>query len=169
MTSAKQPDRQRDNCGNQAQRVIAIPSSITDFAGWVRFFQQLTYMRYLAVSVAALAVDLGLFLLLLHSGLFSMASSAIGYSVGIGVHWFLSSRTVFQNRVSDRGSAARTQQKAMFAMSAVLGLATTTAIVGGGEWLGLDPRIAKLVAIAIAFQITYWLRNILIFRAARTV
>jgi hypothetical protein len=50
----------------------------------------------------------------------------------------------------------------------LLGLATTTAIVGAGEWLGADPRLAKLVAIGISFQLTYLLRNVLIFRTNRT-
>ena len=129
--------------------------------------RKLTYFRYLIVSVSALVVDLGIFLLLLQSGVASMAASAIGYSVGILVHWYLSSRKVFHDRVSERGSAERTQQKAMFVISALLGLAVTTAIVGLGEWQGLDARIAKLVAIGISFQLTYLLRNVLIFRSAR--
>jgi putative flippase GtrA len=172
MTSAKLPDAQSTERRQQGRResdaVPAVPPSVFDIGGWFNFFRQLTYMRYLVVSVGALAVDVGLFLLLLQAGLVSMAASAIGYSVGIAVHWFLSSRTVFQDRVSDRGTAERTQQKAMFLMSALLGLATTTAIVGFGDWIGIDARIAKLAAIAVSFQLTYLLRNLLIFRAART-
>lgn len=132
------------------------------------FLRKLTYFRYLIVSVSALAVDMGLFLLLLQAGMASIAASAVGYSVGILVHWFLSSRKVFHDRVSERGSAERTQQKAMFVMSALLGLAVTTAIVGLGDWMGLDPRLAKLAAIGVSFQMTYFLRNILIFRNSRT-
>jgi putative flippase GtrA len=176
MTSAKQPDvlddgrkKQRRQKGRRhADAAPSVPPSLTDIAGWVRLFRQLTYMRYLVVSVTALAVDLGLFLLLLKLGMNSVSASAIGYSVGIAVHWFLSSRKVFQDRVSERGTAERTQQKAMFLMSALLGLGCTTAIVGLGGWLGIDARIAKLVAIIVSFQLTYLLRNVLIFRAART-
>ncbi len=173
MTSAKQPDqrteadRRQDGRRENDASPLRLPS-LNDIPGWLQFFRQLTYMRYLVVSVTALAVDMGLFLLLLQIGTQSMAASAIGYSVGIFVHWFLSSRKVFQDRVSERGTAERTQQKAMFVMSALLGLATTTAIVGAGEWMGIDPRIAKLVAIAVSFQLTYVLRNVLIFRNSRT-
>jgi putative flippase GtrA len=131
--------------------------------------RKLTYFRYLIVSVSALAVDMGLFLLLLQAGMASIAASASGYSVGILVHWFLSSRKVFHDRVSERGSNERTQQKAMFVMSALMGLIVTTVIVGLGDYMGLDPRIAKLAAIAVSFQLTYFLRNILIFRNSPAV
>lgn len=166
MASAKQPDRRKAD-RRQLDGGLVIPRSAGDVAGWVRFFRQLTYMRYLVVSIGALAVDLGLFLLLLQMGMLSMAASAIGYSAGIVVHWFLSSRKVFGDRVSDKGTSERTQQKAMFAMSAVLGLGMTTAIVGAGDALGFDPRIAKVVAIGVSFQLTYMLRNVIIFRSAK--
>jgi putative flippase GtrA len=127
------------------------------------------FLRYVVVSVGALATDMGVFLALLELGLLSMAASAVGYSVGILTHWVLSSRTVFQDRVSDKGTAARTQQKAMFLASALLGLLMTVAIVGTGAALGIDPRLAKIVAIVISFLLTYALRNIVIFRQAPSV
>ena len=172
MTSARQPDERQGDRRRGARRagdvLSAVPFKFTDIAGWMGFFRQLTYMRYLVVSVAALAVDLALFLLLLSAGVMAVVASALGYSLGILVHWLLSSRKVFHDRVSERGSAERTQQKAMFVMSALLGLGVTMGIVGLGEWLGLDPRVAKLVAIGVSFQLTYFLRNIIIFRSART-
>ena len=126
--------------------------------------QASTYVRYFAVSLGALAVDLGVFLALLSVSLASVPASAIGYSTGILAHWVLSSRKVFSDRVSARGTTARTQQKAMFVISALLGLLVTMAIVAGGSFIEVDPRISKLVAIAVSFQLTYLLRNILIFR-----
>ncbi|MEP7348336.1 MAG: GtrA family protein [Sphingorhabdus sp.] len=123
-----------------------------------------TYIRYFVVSLGALAVDVGIFLTLLSGGVASVAASAAGYTVGILAHWILSSRKVFRDRVSERGTTARTQQKAMFVMSALLGLLATIAIVGGGNAIGLDPRISKLVAIGVSFQLTYFLRNLVIFR-----
>jgi putative flippase GtrA len=167
MTSAKQPDRRVASRRNEDRGALTVPRSISDLTGWIAFFRQLTYMRYLAVSVAALAVDLGLFLLFLRIGAASMAASAIGYSFGIAVHWFLSSRKVFGDRVSDKGTAERTQQKAMFVISALIGLGMTTAIVGAGDAMGIDPRIAKFVAIGVSFQLTYLLRNVIIFRPTK--
>lgn len=126
------------------------------------------FLRYVAVSVGALATDMGVFLALLEAGLPSVAASAIGYSVGILAHWILSSRKVFHDRVSDKGTTARTQQKAMFLASALLGLLMTVLIVGAGTALGMDPRLAKMVAIVISFLFTYALRNIVFFRQAPT-
>lgn len=123
-----------------------------------------TYIRYFVVSLGALVVDVIVFLALLNTGVTSVAASAIGYSTGILAHWMLSSRKVFSDRVSERGTMARTQQKAMFVMSALLGLLVTMAVVGGGNAMDIDPRLSKLIAIAISFQLTYFLRNLLVFR-----
>ncbi|MEK6541356.1 MAG: GtrA family protein [Pseudomonadota bacterium] len=122
------------------------------------------WMRYVFASVMALATDAGLFLILLGTGMSAWSASAIGYSSGILVHWLVSSRIVFADGAATRGSDERTKQKALFALSALIGLAITTAIVGGGETAGLDARIAKLVAIAVSFQATYLLRARVVFR-----
>ena len=169
MTSVKQPNLQtqerRQGERREGDTLPAVPTSALDIAGWIAFFRQLTLIRYVVVSVAALAVDMGVFLALLKTGMVSPIAAAIGYGVGIIAHWTLSSRKVFQDRVSDRGTRERTQQKAMFAVSALLGLVVTMSIVGVGDALGLDPRIAKVMAIGISFALTYLLRNIVIFRA----
>jgi putative flippase GtrA len=170
MTSARQPDERqgdRRRGGRRAGDVaLVIPTSASDIAGWLRFFRQLTFLRYVVVSIGALAVDMAVFLALLQTGLPSPIAAAIGYSVGIAAHWMLSSRKVFQNRVSDRGTRERTQQKGMFVVSALLGLIVTMSIVGIGDGLGIDPRIAKVMAIGMSFVITYLLRNVVVFRPA---
>lgn len=124
------------------------------------------FLRYVAVSIGALAADMIVFLLLLETGMPGTAASAVGYSVGIFAHWILSSRKVFHDRVSEKGSAARTQLKAMFLASALIGLVLTIIVVGAGTALGIDARIAKVVAIATSFLLTYLLRNVVIFRQA---
>jgi putative flippase GtrA len=168
VTSVKQPDRRDSERRTGARRAndapAAVPESVFDVLGWVSFFRKLTFIRYGIVSVGALAVDLGIFLALLQSGMLSALAAAIGYAVGILAHWMLSSRKVFQDRVSDRGTRERTQQKAMFVVSALLGLVLTMAVVGAGEMLGVDPRIAKVFAIGLSFILTYMLRNVVIFR-----
>lgn len=168
VTSVKQPDRRDADRRIEARRAIdappSIPESAWDIQGWIAFFRQLTFIRYGVVSVIALAVDLGIFLALLQSGMLSALAAAVGYAVGILAHWMLSSRKVFQDRVSGRGTRERTQQKAMFVVSALLGLVLTMAIVGAGEIMGIDPRIAKVFAIGLSFLLTYMLRNVVIFR-----
>ena len=121
------------------------------------------FVRYLAVSVGALAVDFGSFLALLALGVLATPAAAVGYSLGILAHWFMSSRAVFQDRVATRGGA-RSRQKALFVVSALVGLGLTTLIVGAGQWTGVDPRAAKLAAIAISFAVTWMIRAKVVFR-----
>ncbi|MHA6332278.1 GtrA family protein [Qipengyuania sp. CAU 1752] len=125
--------------------------------------KDIVLVRYLLASVGALAVDIGSFLALLAGSVPAVLASAIGYSLGILAHWLLSSRTVFTGRVAERG-AGRTRQKALFVGSALAGLALTTAIVGMGELAGIDPRIAKLLAVGASFALTWLLRSKVVFR-----
>jgi putative flippase GtrA len=121
--------------------------------------------RYLAASIGALAVDVGAFLGLMAIGMAAGPASAAGYSLGIAGHWLLSSRAVFSDTVAARGRG-RTVQKTLFVISALAGLALTTAIVTLGERAGFDPRAAKLVAIAASFTLTYVLRARVVFKDA---
>ena len=84
-------------------------------------------------------------------------------SPGIAVHWLVSSRKVFTDSVARQGPA-RTRQKALFVGSALVGLAVTTGVVAGASALGLDPRLAKLVAVAASFAVTWLLRDSVVFR-----
>lgn len=124
---------------------------------------RLTYGRYVMASVAALAVDIGLFLALMHLGLPAMAASALGYGAGLMVHWLLSTRFVFDEGMDSRG-AERARQKSLFVVTGLIGLCITSAIVGGCDLMGMDPRLAKIVAVAISFQATYLARRTAIFR-----
>lgn len=127
---------------------------------------EIRWLNYLLASVLALGSDAGLFLLLLDAGLSPVTASATGYCAGILVHWMVSSRLVFADGAAARGTGERHRQKLLFVGSALVGLAVTTAIVGGGSGLGLDPRLAKLAAIIVSFQTTYLLRRHIVFRAA---
>jgi len=120
-------------------------------------------IRYLLASVGALAVDMTCFLALLSLGMWPTSASAAGYCAGIVAHWLLSSRAVFADAVAARG-AARTRQKAMFVVSALLGLALTSGIVWAGDGAGIDPRLAKLAAIGCSFTLTWVLRKKVVFR-----
>ena len=125
--------------------------------------RQVVLVRYLGASVIALGCDMASFLLLLELGLAPGLAAALGYALGIAVHWIVSSRKVFTDSVAARG-AARTRQKALFVVSALIGLGVTTAIVGLGTHFGLDPRLAKLVAIGASFTVTWLLRDVVVFR-----
>ncbi len=122
-----------------------------------------TILRYLLASIGALAVDMGAFLALLALGLWPVLASTIGYVLGIVAHWILSSRTVFTQSVADE-RGARNRQKALFVGSALVGLALTAMIVGTGSALGLDSRLAKIVAVGASFVATWLLRKQVVFR-----
>ena len=126
--------------------------------------RDIRFLRYILASVGSLAVDVASFLALMALAVAAAPASAVGYSLGIVTHWLLSSRAVFQDSVAQRGYA-RTRQKAMFVISALIGLALTTAIVASGVWAGIDPRLAKLVAIGVSFMVTWLLRSKIVFRS----
>lgn len=121
------------------------------------------FIRYLLASIGALAVDMGLFLALLAMGMWPAWAGAVGYCAGIAAHWIMSSRAVFVGSVAD-GGMARQRQKALFVGSALVGLALTTLVVWAGHAAGMDPRLAKLAAIAISFAATWLLRSRVVFR-----
>lgn len=127
-----------------------------------RLVSQAAPSRYLAASAVALAFDMGSFLLLLAVGVAAAPASALSYSLGILVHWFISSRAVFVSGVADRGPA-RTRQKALFVVSALVGLALTAGIVGLGSAIGVDPRLAKIAAVGVSFVATWLLRARIVF------
>jgi putative flippase GtrA len=120
------------------------------------------YTRYIGASVVSLAVDFGLFMTALTLGMPPALAAATGYVSGIATHWAISSRLVFAAQVADSATGRR-QQQAMFVLSALVGLGITTGIVGLGSRYGLDPRIAKGVAVVVSFQATYVLRRKLVF------
>ncbi len=126
--------------------------------------RDIRFVRYVCASVGALAVDVGSFLALLSLDVAAAPASAVGYSFGIIAHWLMSSRAVFQDNVA-AGGIARTRQKALFVVSALLGLALTTMIVGFGDWSGIDPRIAKGAAVIVSFLATWLIRSRIVFRA----
>lgn len=124
-------------------------------------FDQL-YIRYVGASAASLGLDFALFTAALSAGVPPALAAAFGYVAGIACHWLLSSKLVFAGQVAS-DSAARRRQQALFVLSALVGLGITTGIVGIGSRYGLDPRIAKGIAILVSFQATYVLRKKVVF------
>lgn len=120
------------------------------------------YLRYVAVSAVALGIDIGVFLILIAAGALPALGSGLSYLVGMVAHWLLSSRLVFGAYLAQEGTG-RTKQQGLFFISALAGLLITMVIVGAGDWMGLDPRLAKLVAVAVSFNATYLMRRKIVF------
>lgn len=117
---------------------------------------------YLGASIVALGVDMGCYLLLLRLGTMAMVAAALAYGLGVVAHWWMSSRAVFVGHLAAPGRD-RLRQKALFAGSALIGLAATAAVVGLLAMLGVDARLAKLAAIAVSFALTWLARQRCVF------
>jgi putative flippase GtrA len=120
--------------------------------------------RYLAVSVAALAVDYGLLVALTELGhIHYLTSSVLSYCTGAVLAYVLSVTLVFSHRrVTDR----RLEFLAFFAIG-LLGLAATQVmLVAGVDGLGLNYMQAKIVAIGVSFALNYLARRALLFTTA---
>lgn len=122
-----------------------------------------TFARYFASSGMALGVDATSFFTLVALGAPPGPASALGYSIGIVAHWLITSRAVFPDDVAERGPA-RTKQKVLFVLSALIGLAITTGIVSGGAAMGVNLVLTKGVAVVLSFTANWLLRRRVVFR-----
>ena len=119
---------------------------------------------YLAVSAVALALDLGVYWLLLGLSLMPALAAVIGYSLGLVVHYLLASRLVFASRLLKRGLSAEAPTFAKYAATGIAGIALTAAIVAiGTDMLSWSAIGAKLVATACAFVAVFLMRRCLVF------
>lgn len=118
-------------------------------------------------SASGTIVDLGSFLLLYSAGMLAGFAAVIGYALGTLVHWLISSRVVFPDRLAAAG-LERGGQQAMFLVSAIVGLGLTAAIVTGADAAGFDPRLAKLGAMLASFLIVWLLRLRVVFRERKS-
>jgi putative flippase GtrA len=83
-----------------------------------RFGLDRSFAGYVGVSAAALAADFACLDRMLIAGVDESVAAALAYSLGIALHWLLSTRFVFPRETASRGSAARQRQKLLFAGSA---------------------------------------------------
>ncbi|PJG48241.1 polysaccharide biosynthesis protein GtrA [Sphingobium sp. LB126] len=133
---------------------------------WVRYMAgplnaiigRFTFTRYLLASICALSGDFALFLLLNHMGLPPAIAALGGYSGGLVLHWLISVHFVFEMQ-----EPATHAQRIAFILSALIGMAITMALVGGLSGLGMQPAMAKLMAVPVSFLAVYAIRKYGIF------
>lgn len=121
-----------------------------------------TYLLYTLVSVVALMTDVSAFLLLLKAGTHPVLATTVSYAAGIVVQWVLLTRLVFLQSAVLKGDE-RLRAKAFFVLSAVAGLLVTAGVVALAVAGGIEPFTAKLIAIAISFNVTYLARRLWVF------
>jgi putative flippase GtrA len=122
----------------------------------------LQFGRYGVVSILALATDFGIFLALTFSGMQASRAGIIGYTVGLVLHYFLSTRYVF---------VANTSQKPTwrvfgeFALSGLVGLAITAVTIDVAMRSFHAPAVvAKVLAVGVSFTFVFLLRRQVVFR-----
>jgi len=117
-----------------------------------------TFIRYLLASLCALSGDMLLFLALLRLDVPPAAAAAAGYIGGLLLHWLISVRFVFTSvRRPTHG------QRLGFVASAAVGLGITTGVIGALGAAGVEPAVAKLVAIPVSFLSVYAIRKYGVF------
>ena len=117
--------------------------------------------RYFLASAIALAVDAGIYVALIRLvGVHYLFSAPIGFSIGVTVIYFLSTRWVFRER---RLSDAR-REFVIFAFIGMLGLLLNELILFlGVERLALSYELAKLASAGIVFGFNFSARKLLLF------
>jgi putative flippase GtrA len=126
------------------------------------FWQRFTFTRYLLASIVALAFDIASFSSLVAVNIGATSASAVGYCIGIVIHWMVSAQYVFPGKTRD-GTALQ-WQRILFAGSALLGLAITVGTVTVLSNIGVHALAAKAVAVVLSFVTVYAARKWGVFR-----
>ncbi|WP_425994236.1 GtrA family protein [Caulobacter sp. DWR1-3-2b1] len=121
---------------------------------------------YGLASAAALAVDWGLLLALHGAGVNYLFATAVGFSAGIAVTYFLSVSVVFRHRPI----ADRRREFAGFLGVGIAGLVLTQLLMAlWVERLAMAPGLAKIPTAGLVFIFNFTVRRALLFRAPRAL
>jgi putative flippase GtrA len=135
------------------RRCAALPAGLRRFGG--------ESLRYLVVSALALGCDVAVYAGLIGGGIMATAAGAIGYLVGIFVHYVLSARWVFPDAEGTRRTAPTL---AKFVAAGLIGLATTAAIIDVFTRNHIAGAFtAKAAAAATAYVLVFLLRRTYVF------
>ena len=156
MTVPAAPASQSLNLADRAPAVLA---------PLARLMPELSY--YTIVSAVALGIDLAIFWMLTAAHTPARWAGAVGYAVGIVVHYLLSSRFVFDTRGSTKST---TRRFAEFVVSGAIGLGITWLVIAlAVDFMHLPALIGKGAAVGIAFVVVFLLRRGIVFAADRQV
>jgi putative flippase GtrA len=119
--------------------------------------------RYWLVSVLAMALDWTIFLTLIGHAMPPAAAGIVGYATGLGLHYLLSVRFVFDAAATQKGCARLFGE---FVLSGFVGVAVTGSLIAlATSALGLGAIAAKLCATSASFVVVYSLRRGVVFAA----
>ena len=122
------------------------------------------FLRYLTVSVGALAIDYLVYLGLvkLQAGVTLPLAAAIGYLLGAVFHYWASRRFVFaRGWLHER----RTAEFGLFFVTGLGGAAVTSAVVWAiSQLFDAGVHLPKICAVVVSFLLVYAARKLLVFR-----
>jgi len=117
--------------------------------------------RYSLVSALALSLDFTVFLSLTVSAVTPALAGVIGYALGLGLHYLLSTRFVFNAQVTDKLHARLFSE---FALSGIVGIGITAFIIAlATREAGLSAPLSKGLAALASFLVVFALRRTVVF------
>ncbi|MEN9856284.1 MAG: hypothetical protein RL186_1447 [Pseudomonadota bacterium] len=133
--------------------------------GWLERVQDKTFLTYLGVSVAALLLDVSVYAGAIAFFVDRTSAAALGYSVGMILHYVLSRYVVFASKTQGKAAAL---EAITFVLSGLAGLILTSAMVYlSTHFLHLGAAPAKMIAVAVSFISVYAMRRLFVFAERR--
>ena len=127
--------------------------------GFLAIVPQLS--RYSLVSALALTLDFTVYLALTALAVSPPLAGVIGYALGTGLHYLLSTRFVFDARATDKLHARLFGE---FALSGIAGMGITALVIAlATEAGGLAALPAKVLAAGASFLVVFALRRTVVF------
>lgn len=117
--------------------------------------------RYAVVSVAALAVDVGILIVLKSAvGMNEVFAATISFTFGLIVNFIMSRKWAFKesSRVKNKYG-----EFMIFTIIGIAGLLLNGGIIYAGSLIGLYYLISKAISVAIVFFWNFFLRKILLY------
>jgi putative flippase GtrA len=121
--------------------------------------------RYSLVSALALGLDFTAFLALTVSAASPLVAGVIGYTLGMALHYMLSSRFVFDAYATNKIHARLLGE---FALSGIVGIGVTAFVISLATQAGLAALPAKVLAAPASFLMVFALRRSVVFVRADT-
>jgi putative flippase GtrA len=140
----------------------AIPAMRTALIRGAGLFPQLS--RYSVASVVALMTDLSAYFALCTLSVKAPLAGVVGYSIGMIVHYALSSKFVFDGSGSKKAASRRLVE---FAASGLMGLLFTWAVIDMlTGYAAVSAIVAKGTAVVTSFLAVFLIRRRIVFAAA---
>jgi putative flippase GtrA len=121
--------------------------------------------RYSIVSGLALSADFSVYIGLVEASIKASLAGVAGYGIGMALHYFLSSRFVFDIEGSRKSETRRFME---FVFSGLFGATLTGIVISvATQALAFDPIVAKAIAASLSFVSVFAIRRSFVFAAER--